>query len=57
MDASAYAFAHGVRHTRQTLRAWRRSPGRVLGRWVAGAAAIAGALLATVWVVALVDRG
>ncbi len=28
MDASAYAFAHGVRHTRATLRAWQRDPGR-----------------------------
>ena len=26
MDASAYAFAHGVRHTRATLRAWQRTP-------------------------------
>ena len=26
MDASAYAFAHGVRHTRATLRAWQRQP-------------------------------
>ena len=57
MDASAYAFAHGVRHTRETLRAWRRSPVGVLGRWVAGAAAIAAALLAAVWVVALLDHG
>jgi hypothetical protein len=57
MDASAYAFAHGVRHTRETLRTWRRSPAPVLGRWVAGAAAIAAALLAAVWVVALLDSG
>ena len=31
MDASAYAFAHGVRHTRATLRTWQRTPGRVVG--------------------------
>ncbi len=34
MDASAYAFAHGVRHTRATLRTWQRAPGAVLGRWM-----------------------
>src|SRR5919109_244538 len=39
VDVSAYAFAHGVRHTRATLDAWQRDPGRVLGRWVAGSIA------------------
>jgi hypothetical protein len=57
MDASAYAFAHGVRHTRATLRAWQRSPGPVLVRWLAGAALAAGGLLAAVWLVASVDKG
>jgi Stage II sporulation protein M len=57
MDASAYAFAHGVRHTRATLRAWQRTPGRVVGRWVAGSALAAAGLLAAVLVVASLDRG
>jgi hypothetical protein len=57
MDASAYAFAHGVRHTRATLRAWQRTPGRVVGRWVAGSAAAATGLLLAVLVVALLDHG
>ncbi len=52
MDASAYAFAHGVRHTRSTLRAWQRDPGRVLGRWFAGSALAAAGLLAAVLLVA-----
>ncbi|HEY4428481.1 MAG TPA: hypothetical protein VGN08_09790 [Solirubrobacteraceae bacterium] len=57
MDASAYAFAHGVRHTRATLDTWKRSPGPVLGRWFAGAAAAAAGLLIAVWVIASLDNG
>lgn len=57
MDASAYAFTHGVRHTRATLHAWQKTPGRVLGRWVLGAAIAAGGLLLAVWIVALLDNG
>jgi hypothetical protein len=57
MDASAYAFAHGVRHTRATLRSWQRTPGSVVGRWVAGSALAASGLLAAVLVVASVDHG
>jgi hypothetical protein len=57
MDASAYAFAHGVRHTRATLRAWQRAPGTVLGEWVAGSAVAATGLLLAVWLVSSVDHG
>jgi hypothetical protein len=57
MDASAYAFAHGVRHTRTTLRTWQQSPGPVLAGWLAGAAAAAFGLLAAVWVVGMLDSG
>jgi hypothetical protein len=57
MDASAYAFAHGVRHTRETLHDWQRHPGGVVGRWLAGSAAAAAGLLAAVWVVASIDTG
>jgi Stage II sporulation protein M len=57
MDASAYAFAHGVRDTRATLRTWQRQPGPVLGRWVAGAAAAAGGLLAAVLLIASLHHG
>jgi len=57
MDASAYAFAHGVRHTRSTLRSWSRAPGRVLWRWVAGSAVAAIGLLGAVWLVASLDTG
>jgi hypothetical protein len=55
VDVSAYAFAHGVRHTRETLRAWQRTPGTVLGRWAAGSALAAGALLVAVWIIASLD--
>ena len=57
MDASAYAFANGVRHTRATLRAWQRHPAPVVGRWVAGSSAAAAGLLAAVWAVASLDHG
>jgi hypothetical protein len=57
MDASAYAFAHGMRHTRATLRAWQRTPARVVGRWVAGSALAATGLLLAVLVVASLDHG
>jgi hypothetical protein len=57
MDASGYAFAHGVRHTRAALRAWRRRPGSVLGGWFAGSTLAALGLLAAVWAVAGLDSG
>ncbi|HYM45961.1 MAG TPA: hypothetical protein VES65_07355 [Solirubrobacteraceae bacterium] len=57
MDASAYAFAHGVRHTRTTLRAWQRRPGPVLGRWIAGSSLAAFVLLAAVLVVSALSAG
>jgi hypothetical protein len=57
MDASAYAFAHGVRRTRTTLRAWQRAPGVVLGRWVAGSAVAATGLLCAVWLISTLFAG
>ena len=57
MDASAYAFAHGVRHTRETLRLWHAQPGRVLGRWLAGAALAALGLLLAVWAISSLNTG
>jgi hypothetical protein len=55
VDVSAYAFAHGVRHTRATLRAWQRNPRTVVGQWVAGSAAAAAALLVAVWVISVLE--
>ncbi len=55
VEVSAYAFAHGVRHTRATLLAWQHDPVAVVGRWAAGAAAAAAGLLAAVWVVSSLD--
>jgi hypothetical protein len=57
MDATAYAFTHGVRHTRETLRMWQATPIVVLGRWVAGSALAAAGLLAAVWLIASMDNG
>ena len=52
MNASELAFAQGMDDTRAALRRWNAAPLAVLGPWVLGAAAIAVALLAAVWVVA-----
>lgn len=52
MDASSYAFYHGVRHTRAALRRWNRAPLPVVGSWVAGAAVAAAGLLLGVLLVA-----
>jgi hypothetical protein len=57
MNASAYAFAHGVRQTRATLRTWQRAPLAVVGRWVAGSALAAMGLLLAVLLVASLDHG
>jgi Stage II sporulation protein M len=57
VDASAYAFAHGVRHTRATLRTWQQKPLAVLGRWTLGSAVAATALLLAVLLISYVDGG
>jgi hypothetical protein len=57
MDASAYAFTHGVRHTRATLRAWQRHPRAILARWFAGSSLAACGLLVAVLVVSALSTG
>lgn len=57
MDGSAYAFVHGVRQTRATLRAWQHAPVKVVGRWVAGSSLAAAGLLGAILIVATLDRG
>ncbi len=56
MDASAYAFTHGVRRTRETLTLWQSRPLPVLGRWLLGSLATALAMLLAVLCVATLDR-
>jgi hypothetical protein len=54
VDASAYAFAHGVRRTRSTLRTWQHERWRIMRRWAAGSALAAlGLLLAVLAISAL----
>jgi hypothetical protein len=53
MDASAYAFVHGIRSTRATLETWNRRPWPVLGAWIAGSLAAAVTLLGAVWIISL----
>jgi hypothetical protein len=57
MDASAYAFTHGMRRTRTTLRDWQNQPRRILGRWVAGSAVAAFGLLAAVLLISEIPTG
>jgi hypothetical protein len=52
MDASAYAFVHGVRSTRGALTAWRDRPWPVLRAWLLGSLAAASLLLLAVWAIA-----
>lgn len=47
-------LVRGLADTRATLSAWNERPGPVVGRWVAGALAIAVLLLVCVWLVARV---
>ncbi len=56
MDASAYAFAHGMRHTRATLARLAANSGRRPWKWLAGSAAAAAGLLLAVWVVSSLDQ-
>jgi hypothetical protein len=57
MDASAYAFVHGIRGTRATLAEWNRSPWPVLRSWFAGSLSAAAALLLAVWLISAVASG
>jgi stage II sporulation SpoM-like protein len=57
MDASADAFAHGVRRTRGALRTWRLARWRILGRWAIGSGLAAFCLLGAVLVVSALSRG
>jgi len=56
MDASAYAFTHGVRRTRETLTLWQSRPLPVVGRWMLGSFVTAVAMLLAVLCVAAADR-
>ena len=52
MKTNELVLAQGLRDTRRTLAAWREDQWRVFGPWVGLSLAIAGALLAAVWLVA-----
>ena len=51
MDASSYAFAHGIRRTRSTLAVWQHQPLRVVARWMGGSLLATAGLLAAVLVI------
>jgi hypothetical protein len=53
MRLNDLALVQGGAATRATLRRWEAAPWPVLRGWLAGSLAVAGALLAAVWVLAL----
>ncbi len=55
MDASAYAFTHGVRRTRIALAQWRSARWRILLRWGAGSACAALGLLVAVLAISVLS--
>jgi hypothetical protein len=55
VEASEYAFVHGLRCTRAALAAWRADPWPVLRAWVLGASAAATLLLVAVAAISLVS--
>lgn len=52
MQTSDLVLVRGLADTRDALAAWNARPWPVVGRWLAGALAIAALLLAAVWLVA-----
>src|SRR5581483_5073865 len=56
MEASSYAFAHGIRRTRAAFDAWNERPWPVLAAWVGGSLAAALLLLGAVWVIAALSQ-
>jgi len=54
MKAEQLALLQGWDDTRAALRRWNAAPARVLGPWALGSAAVAVALLAATWVIAVV---
>jgi hypothetical protein len=57
MDASEYAFVHGIRSTRAALAEWNQHPSSVLRAWLAGSLAAAAMLLLAVWVIGSLGIG
>jgi hypothetical protein len=56
VETSDYALVRGGRRTRATLARWNRHPAPVLRGWAWGAAAVAVALLAVVWLISSLAR-
>ncbi|HLJ03459.1 MAG TPA: hypothetical protein VKT31_08460 [Solirubrobacteraceae bacterium] len=55
MEASQYAFVHGLRRTRATLAGWRANPRAILKRWAGGALSVTALLLLAVLAVAFIS--
>jgi hypothetical protein len=55
VDASAYAFTHGVHRTRTALAQWRKARWHILLRWGAGSACAALGLLVAVLVISAIS--
>jgi hypothetical protein len=55
MDANELALVRGIDDTKAALADWNRSPWQVLRPWIAGSVAVAVALLAAVWLIAVLS--
>jgi hypothetical protein len=56
MDANQLALVRGIEDTKTTLAEWNREPWKVLGPWIAWSVAVAVALLAAIWAIALLTQ-
>lgn len=56
MDINQYVLVQGARQTRGALARWNVNPWPVLRSWTAGALAVAGVLLAAVWLISSVAQ-
>jgi hypothetical protein len=56
VDINQYVLVQGARQTRGALARWNANPWPVLRSWVAGALAVAGVLLAAVWLISSVAQ-
>jgi hypothetical protein len=56
VDVNQYVLVQGARETRGVLRRWNEDPWPVLRSWICGALAVAGLLLAAVWLISSIAQ-
>jgi Stage II sporulation protein M len=56
VNVNQYVLVQGARETRGVLRRWNEDPWPVLRSWIGGALAVAGVLLAAVWLISSIAQ-